>query len=72
MDWRNIRGLAFPPVGQLGEGVVMESEEEIVLKEVPIVTPNRDIVVASLSFEVSRSTCSFVYLATVHTVSVVL
>lgn len=72
MDWRNIRGLAFPPVGQLGEGVVMESEEEIVLKEVPIVTPNRDIVVASLSFEVSRSMCSFVYLATVHMVSVVL
>ena len=37
----------------------MESEEEIVLKDVPIVTPNRDVVVSSLSFEVSRSTSSF-------------
>ena len=40
----------------------MESEEEIVLKDVPIVTPNRDVVVSSLSFEVSPSTSSFMCL----------
>ena len=35
-----------------GQGEVVESEDTIVLEMVPIITPNRDIVVPSLSFEV--------------------
>ena len=40
---------------QLGtsQGEVIESEDTIILESVPIITPNRDIVVSSLSFEVS-------------------
>lgn len=37
---------------QLGQGLVFDSERNILLEEVPIITPNKDIVVASLSFEV--------------------
>lgn len=35
-----------------GLGEVVESEDTIILESVPIITPNRDIVVSSLSFEV--------------------
>lgn len=35
------------------QGEVVESEDTIILESVPIITPNRDIVVSSLSFEVS-------------------
>ena len=38
------------------QGEVVESEDTIVLESVPIITPNRDIVVSSLSFEVSYFT----------------
>ena len=34
------------------QGEVVESEDTIILEGVPIITPNRDIVVSSLSFEV--------------------
>ena len=36
------------------QGEVIESEDTIVLEAVPIITPNRDIVVSSLSFEVGE------------------
>ena len=36
----------------MGEGQVVESEDTIILEEVPIITPNRDVVVAKLSFQV--------------------
>ena len=35
------------------QGEVVESKDTIILESVPIITPNRDIVVSSLSFEVS-------------------
>lgn len=35
-----------------GQGKVVESEDTIILEDVPIITPNNDIVVPSLSFEV--------------------
>ena len=35
-----------------GQGEVIESDDTIILEAVPIITPNRDIVVSSLSFEV--------------------
>ena len=34
------------------QGEVVESQDVIILEGVPIITPNRDIVVSSLSFEV--------------------
>ena len=34
------------------QGAVVESQDVIILEGVPIITPNRDIVVSSLSFEV--------------------
>ena len=34
------------------EGQVVESEDMIILEEVPIVTPNRDVVATGLSFQV--------------------
>ena len=36
------------------QGEVIESEDTIILEAVPIITPNRDIVVSSLSFEVRK------------------
>ena len=33
--------------------MVVDSEHNIILEEVPIITPNKDIVVGSLSFEVN-------------------
>lgn len=36
----------------LGEGQVVESEDTILLENVPIITPNRDVVVKDLSFQV--------------------
>ena len=35
-----------------GQGEVIESDDTIILEGVPIITPNKDIVVLSLSFEV--------------------
>jgi len=40
----------------VGQGEVIESDDTIILEGVPIITPNRDIVVPSLSFEV-RALC---------------
>ena len=36
-----------------GEGVVTEADDRIILRDVPIVTPNLDVVVSKLSLEVS-------------------
>lgn len=36
----------------LGSGEVVESEEMIILEDVPIVTPNKDIVASGLTFQV--------------------
>ena len=41
---------AFVP----GEGVVTEADDRIILRDVPIVTPNLDVVVSKLSLEVSE------------------
>ena len=50
-----------PPIKLLsGGGVVTESEDRIFLKDVPIVTPNLDIVVSKLSLEASNDECKFV------------
>jgi len=38
-----------------GQGEVVESKDTIILESVPIITPIRDIVVPSLSFEVGRN-----------------
>lgn len=35
-----------------GEGVVTEADDRIILRDVPIVTPNLDVVVSKLSLEV--------------------
>ena len=37
-----------------GEGVVTEADDRIILRDVPIVTPNLDVVVPKLSLEVSK------------------
>ena len=49
-----------------GEGVVTEADDRIILRDVPIVTPNLDVVVPKLSLEVSefasciqRCTCTY-------------
>ena len=39
-------------------GVVVDSEHNIILEEVPIITHNKDIVVGSLSFEVNWMVCT--------------
>lgn len=41
------------------QGEVIESEDTIILEAVPIITPNRDIVVSSLSFEVGEMLNSY-------------
>ena len=37
-----------------GVGEVVESEDTIILEAVPVVTPNKDVIVGSLSFEVKH------------------
>jgi ATP-binding cassette subfamily D (ALD) protein 2 len=39
---------------QLARGIVHESDHVIILEEVPIITPNGDVVVSSLSFKVTH------------------
>lgn len=43
----------------LESGEVVESEEMIILEDVPIVTPNKDIVASGLTFQVC--VCMFVH-----------
>jgi len=45
----------------VGQGEVIESDDIIILEGVPIITPNRDIVVPSLSFEVRIVTVECIY-----------
>ena len=42
------------------KGEVFESEDTIVLEDVPIVTPNKDVVAAGLSFQVLRISLPFI------------
>ena len=41
----------------LGSGEVVESEEMIILEDVPIVTPNKDVVASGLTFQVCVCVC---------------
>ena len=36
-------------------GEVVDSEDTIILEDVPIVTPNKDVVASELSFQVGRA-----------------
>ena len=43
------------------KGEVLESEDTIVLEDVPIVTPNKDVVATGLSFQVRKKDHFFVH-----------
>ena len=44
--------LSFPFLLQFNSGIVHDSEDLIILEDVPIITPNKDVVVSKLSFKV--------------------
>ena len=47
--------LSFPFLLQFNSGIVHDSEDLIILEDVPIITPNKDVVVSKLSFKVRLS-----------------
>ena len=54
--------------GQLltDKGEVLESEDTIILEDVPIVTPNKDVVATGLSFQVSENVCMYAMSTSKH------